>query len=91
MPLEASSLAEWEAGGLKGLLSVVIPAHNEEGRIEGMLAQWRLRSLSDHLVDVCALAAQDGEHFGRDVDAGDADAAFGQGDGDAPGADADFQ
>jgi dolichol-phosphate mannosyltransferase len=33
MPLEVRSLAEWEADGIAGLLSVVIPAHNEEGRI----------------------------------------------------------
>ena len=33
MPLEVRSLAEWEADGVPGLLSVVIPAHNEEGRI----------------------------------------------------------
>jgi dolichol-phosphate mannosyltransferase len=33
MPLEVQSLAEWEAAGEPGLLSVVIPAHNEEGRI----------------------------------------------------------
>jgi dolichol-phosphate mannosyltransferase len=33
MPLEVRSLAEWEADGVSGLLSVVIPAHNEEGRI----------------------------------------------------------
>ena len=35
MPLEVRSLAEWEADGVAGLLSVVIPAHNEEGRIAG--------------------------------------------------------
>jgi hypothetical protein len=29
MPLEVRSLAEWEADGVPGLLSVVIPAHNE--------------------------------------------------------------
>src|SRR5262249_52828298 len=34
MPIEVQSLAEWEANGIAGLLSVVIPAHNEEGRIE---------------------------------------------------------
>lgn len=34
MPLEVRSLAEWEAAGIPGLLSVVIPAHNEEGQIE---------------------------------------------------------
>lgn len=33
MPLEVRSLAEWEADGVPGRLSVVIPAHNEEGRI----------------------------------------------------------
>ena len=33
MPLEVRSLAEWEADGVPGMLSVVIPAHNEEGRI----------------------------------------------------------
>jgi dolichol-phosphate mannosyltransferase len=33
MPLEVRSLAEWEADCVPGLLSVVIPAHNEEGRI----------------------------------------------------------
>jgi dolichol-phosphate mannosyltransferase len=33
MPLEVRSLAEWEADGVAGMLSVVIPAHNEEGRI----------------------------------------------------------
>jgi dolichol-phosphate mannosyltransferase len=33
MPLEVRSLAEWEADGVIGMLSVVIPAHNEEERI----------------------------------------------------------
>jgi dolichol-phosphate mannosyltransferase len=33
MPLEVRSLAEWEADGIPGLLSVVIPAHDEEARI----------------------------------------------------------
>ncbi len=33
MPLEVRSLAEWEADGIPGLLSVVIPAHNEAGHI----------------------------------------------------------
>jgi dolichol-phosphate mannosyltransferase len=33
MPLEVQSLAEWEAAGVAGMLSVVIPAHNEEGHI----------------------------------------------------------
>jgi len=34
MPLEVRSLAEWEADFVAGMLSVVIPAYNEEGRIE---------------------------------------------------------
>lgn len=33
MPIEVRSLAEWEAAGVPGMLSVVIPAHNEEGHI----------------------------------------------------------
>lgn len=34
MPFEVRSLAEWEAAGIPDMLSVVIPAHNEEGQIE---------------------------------------------------------
>jgi dolichol-phosphate mannosyltransferase len=34
MPFEVRTLAEWEAAGIPGMLSVVIPAHNEEGHIE---------------------------------------------------------
>ena len=33
MPIEVRSLAEWEAAGIPDVLSVVIPAHNEEGHI----------------------------------------------------------
>lgn len=33
MSFEVRSLAEWEAAGIPGILSVVIPAHNEEGAI----------------------------------------------------------
>ncbi len=33
MPFEVRTLAEWEAAGVPGMLSVVIPAHNEEGHI----------------------------------------------------------
>jgi dolichol-phosphate mannosyltransferase len=35
MPLQVKSLAEWEREGVPNLLSVVIPAHNEEGHIRG--------------------------------------------------------
>jgi dolichol-phosphate mannosyltransferase len=34
MPLQVKSLAEWERDGVAEMLSVVIPAHNEEGHIE---------------------------------------------------------
>src|SRR5262249_40098272 len=33
MPIEVRSLAEWEVAGIRGMLSVVIPAHNEECHI----------------------------------------------------------
>jgi dolichol-phosphate mannosyltransferase len=33
LPIEVRSLAEWEAAGIHGMLSVIIPAHNEEGHI----------------------------------------------------------
>jgi dolichol-phosphate mannosyltransferase len=39
MPLQVQSLAEWEAAGQVGLLSVVIPAHNEEGHIAGTITE----------------------------------------------------
>jgi dolichol-phosphate mannosyltransferase len=35
MPIEVKSLAEWEREGTPDMLSVVIPAHNEEGHIRG--------------------------------------------------------
>jgi dolichol-phosphate mannosyltransferase len=42
MPLQVKSLAEWERDGVPNMLSVVIPAHNEEGHIrstvEGVVA-----------------------------------------------------
>ncbi len=34
MPVQVQTLAEWVAQGVPGLLSVVIPAQNEQGRIE---------------------------------------------------------
>ena len=39
MPLEVRSLAEWEADCIPGMLSVVIPAHNEEGRIRSTVRE----------------------------------------------------
>jgi dolichol-phosphate mannosyltransferase len=37
MPLQVKSLAEWEREAIDGMLSVVIPAHNEEGHIRETL------------------------------------------------------
>ncbi len=34
MTLHVRSLADWERAGIKGMLSVVIPAHNEQGHLE---------------------------------------------------------
>jgi len=39
MRLEARSLAEWETDCVAGMLSVVIPAHNEEGKIAATVRQ----------------------------------------------------
>ena len=44
MPIEVRSLAEWEAAGIPGMLSVVIPVHNEEGQLEETV-----RALADAL------------------------------------------
>ena len=44
MPIEVRSLAEWEAAGIPGMLSVVIPVHNEEGQLEETV-----RALADTL------------------------------------------
>lgn len=45
MPIEVRSLAEWEAAGIANMLSVVIPAHNEEGHIAETV-----RALADALL-----------------------------------------
>jgi len=39
MPIEVRSLAEWEASGIAHLLSIVIPAHNEEDHIAGTIRE----------------------------------------------------
>jgi dolichol-phosphate mannosyltransferase len=46
MPLEVRSLAEWEADVVPGMLSVVMPAHNEAGQIQTTLRDIH-RALSD--------------------------------------------
>ena len=40
MPIEVRSLAEWQAAGIEGMLSVLIPAHNEEGHIAETVRQF---------------------------------------------------
>lgn len=37
MPVEIKTLAEWVQSGEEGMLSVLIPAHNEEGHLRGTL------------------------------------------------------
>lgn len=62
MPLQVKSLAEWECEGVPNMLSVVIPAHNEEGHIratvEGVVAaleeaqiQYEILVVNDNSVD----------------------------------------
>jgi dolichol-phosphate mannosyltransferase len=40
MPIEVRSLAEWQAAGIEGMLSLVIPAHNEEAHIAETVEQF---------------------------------------------------
>lgn len=40
MPIEVRSLAEWRAAGIEGMLSLVIPARNEEGHIADTVEQF---------------------------------------------------
>ena len=49
MPLEVQTLAEWEAQGQPGLLSVVIPAHDEEGRIESTVRLFASTLAREHI------------------------------------------
>jgi dolichol-phosphate mannosyltransferase len=46
MPLEVRSLAEWEADVVPGMLSIVMPAHNEEGQIQSTIRELH-RTLAD--------------------------------------------
>lgn len=56
MPFEVRTLAEWEVAGVPGLLSVVIPAHNEEGHIaetvQGLAAALRAAGISYEILVV---------------------------------------
>jgi dolichol-phosphate mannosyltransferase len=56
MPFQVRTLAEWEAAGTPGMLSVVIPAHNEEGHIaatvEGLADTLRRAGITYEIVVV---------------------------------------
>jgi dolichol-phosphate mannosyltransferase len=56
MPIEVRSLAEWQAAGVAGMLSVVIPAHDEEGHIaetvEGLAAALRAAGIAYEILVV---------------------------------------
>ena len=50
MPFEVRSLAEWEGDCVTGMLSVVIPAHNEEGKLAA-----NVRQIHEALSEACIL------------------------------------
>jgi len=56
MTVQVRTLAEWEAAGIPGMLSVVIPAHNEEGHleatVEGLVATLRRAGITYEIVVV---------------------------------------
>ena len=69
MPLQVKSLAEWEREGITDMLSVVIPAHNEEGHIgdtvEGVTAaleeaniRYEILVVNDNSVDRTEIIAR---------------------------------
>ncbi len=49
MPIEVQSLAEWEAEGDADMLSILIPARNEQGNIEGTVRGLHM-ALADALI-----------------------------------------
>ncbi|HEY1934941.1 MAG TPA: glycosyltransferase family 2 protein [Acetobacteraceae bacterium] len=58
MPIAVRSLAEWQAAGVKDMLSVVIPAHNEEGHIRDTVCQFAT-ALHDAGIDYEILVIND--------------------------------
>jgi len=65
MPVEVRSLAEWEAAGIKDMLSVVIPAHNEEGHIAGTV-KGIIRALSEAAIRYEILVVNDNSDDGTE-------------------------
>jgi dolichol-phosphate mannosyltransferase len=70
MPIQVKSLAEWEREGIRDMLSVVIPAHNEEdhirGTVEGVVAaleaanvRYEILVVDDNSIDQTATIARD--------------------------------
>ncbi|NDA13620.1 MAG: glycosyltransferase family 2 protein [Gammaproteobacteria bacterium] len=58
MPITVQSLSEWQSSGVPNLLSVVIPAHNEEGHIAETIRSLR-RALEDAVVNYEILVIND--------------------------------
>ena len=61
MPIEVRSLAEWQSAGIKDLLSVVIPAHNEEGHLKGTILAL-IETLSAAQINFEILVVNDNSH-----------------------------
>jgi dolichol-phosphate mannosyltransferase len=71
MPLQVKSLAEWEREGVPDMLSVVIPAHNEEGDIratvEGVAAALREAGIRYEILVVNDNSGDRTEKIGREL------------------------
>ncbi|MDP6677155.1 MAG: glycosyltransferase family 2 protein, partial [Pirellulales bacterium] len=72
MPITVQSLAEWEEAGTKGMLSVVIPAHNEEGHIENTITalteQLRQEAINHEVLVINDNSTDDTEEILRQLD-----------------------
>jgi dolichol-phosphate mannosyltransferase len=71
MTVHVRSLAEWDAAGVQNLLSVVIPAHNEEGHIEetvrGLVAALQEAAIDHEILVVNDNSADRTEHVLRQL------------------------
>jgi dolichol-phosphate mannosyltransferase len=65
MPIEVRLLAEWEAAGVDGMLSVVIPAHNEQGHIVGTVTSLA-KALREAGIAFEILVVNDNSHDGTE-------------------------
>jgi dolichol-phosphate mannosyltransferase len=75
MPFQVRTLAEWEAAGTPDMLSVVIPAHNEEGHIaatvEGLADTLRRAGITYEIVVVNDNSSDATEHILATLSAAD--------------------